>query len=155
MAVEVNTRVLAQKRRPRWGDVVHVLGARPNFVKMASVIAALEAFPGIRQRFVHTGQHYDPRLSDEILADLELPPPDVFLGVGSGSHGAQTARALEGVERVLRQERPALVCVAGDVNSTLAGALAAAKLGIRIAHIEAGLRSYDWTMPEEINRVLT
>jgi UDP-N-acetylglucosamine 2-epimerase (non-hydrolysing) len=135
--------------------VLHVVGARPNFVKMAPVIAALKAFPNVHQRVVHTGQHYDPRLSADILADLEVPALDVFLGVGSGSHGAQTARALEGVERVLLEERPALVCVAGDVNSTLAGALAAAKLGIRIAHVEAGLRSYDWTMPEEINRVLT
>jgi UDP-N-acetylglucosamine 2-epimerase (non-hydrolysing) len=154
MAVEVNTHVLAQAtERPR--DVLHVVGARPNFVKMAPVIAALEAFPNLRQRVVHTGQHYDPCLSAEVLADLELAAPGSFLGVGSGSHGAQTARALEGVERVLLQERPALVCVAGDVNSTLAGALAAAKLGIPIAHVEAGLRSYDWTMPEEINRVIT
>jgi UDP-N-acetylglucosamine 2-epimerase (non-hydrolysing) len=136
-------------------DVVHVVGARPNFVKMAPVIAALGAYPHIRQRIVHTGQHYDPQLSAEILTDLELRPPNVFLGVGSGTHGAQTARALEGVERVLLEAPPSLVCVAGDVNSTLAGALAAAKLGIPIAHIEAGLRSFDWTMPEEINRVVT
>jgi UDP-N-acetylglucosamine 2-epimerase (non-hydrolysing) len=150
MAVKVNTRVGSHG-----SDVVHVVGARPNFVKMAPVIAALSAYPHIRQRVVHTGQHYDADLSGQILADLELPPPDVFLGVGSGPHGAQTARTLEGVERVLLQQRPALVCVAGDVNSTLAGALAAAKLGIPIAHVEAGLRSFDWTMPEEINRVLT
>jgi UDP-N-acetylglucosamine 2-epimerase (non-hydrolysing) len=136
-------------------EVVHVIGARPNFVKMAPVIAALGAYPHIRQRIVHTGQHYDLRLSGEILADLDLRPPDVFLGVGSGTHGVQTARTLEGVERVLLEAPPSLVCVAGDVNSTLAGALAAAKLGIPIAHVEAGLRSFDWTMPEEINRVLT
>jgi UDP-N-acetylglucosamine 2-epimerase (non-hydrolysing) len=154
MAVNVNTRVVTRSG-PRPRVVVHIVGARPNFVKMAPVIAALEAYPHVRQRVVHTGQHYDPRLSADILADLELPPPDVFLGVGSGPHGMQTARTLEGVEDVLLREPPALVCVAGDVNSTLAGALAAAKLGISIAHVEAGLRSFDWTMPEEINRVLT
>jgi UDP-N-acetylglucosamine 2-epimerase (non-hydrolysing) len=137
------------------GTVVHVVGARPNFVKMAPVIAVLEERGDVAQRIVHTGQHYDERMSLEILSDLELPEPAVFLGVGSGTHGAQTARALEAVERVLIQEQPDLVCVGGDVNSTLAVALAAAKLRIPIAHVEAGLRSFDWTMPEEINRVLT
>jgi UDP-N-acetylglucosamine 2-epimerase (non-hydrolysing) len=137
------------------GSVVHVVGARPNFVKMAPVIAALEERGDVEQRVVHTGQHYDERMSSEMLTDLEFPEPDIFLGVGSGTHGAQTARALEAFERVLLDEKPDLVCVGGDVNSTLAVALAAAKLGIPIAHVEAGLRSYDWTMPEEINRVLT
>jgi UDP-N-acetylglucosamine 2-epimerase (non-hydrolysing) len=136
-------------------DVVHVVGARPNFVKMAPVIRALDSYAGITQRIVHTGQHYDERMSAEILTDLRFPAPDLFLGVGSGHHGAQTARALEAFERVLLEERPALVCVGGDVNSTLAVALAAAKLGVPVAHIEAGLRSFDWTMPEEINRVVT
>jgi UDP-N-acetylglucosamine 2-epimerase (non-hydrolysing) len=148
--VKVNTHVGSHG-----SDVVHIVGARPNFVKMAPVIAALSAYPHIRQRVLHTGQHYDAQLSDDIITDLDLPAPDVFLGVGSGPHGAQTGRTLEGVERVLMKECPALVCVAGDVNSTLAGALAAAKLGIPIAHVEAGLRSFDWSMPEEINRVLT
>jgi UDP-N-acetylglucosamine 2-epimerase (non-hydrolysing) len=137
------------------GSVVHVVGARPNFVKMAPVIAALEERGDVAQRIVHTGQHYDERMSAEMLSDLEFPEPDIFLGVGSGTHGAQTARALEAFERVLLEEEPDLVCVGGDVNSTLAVALAAAKLGIPIAHVEAGLRSFDWTMPEEINRVLT
>jgi len=137
------------------GCVVQVVGARPNFVKMAPVIAALEDRPEVTQRVVHTGQHYDERMSAEMLADLGFPEPDIFLGVGSGPHGAQTARVLEAFERLLLEERPDLVCVGGDVNSTLAVALAAAKLGVPVAHVEAGLRSFDWTMPEEINRVLT
>jgi UDP-N-acetylglucosamine 2-epimerase (non-hydrolysing) len=138
-----------------YGCVVQVVGARPNFVKMAPVIAALADRPEVTQRVVHTGQHYDERLSAEMLSDLGFPEPDVFLGVGSGPHGAQTARVLEAFERLLLDERPDLVCVGGDVNSTLAVTLAAAKLGIQVAHVEAGLRSFDWTMPEEINRVLT
>jgi UDP-N-acetylglucosamine 2-epimerase (non-hydrolysing) len=138
-----------------WVSVVQVVGARPNFVKMAPVIAALEDRPEVAQRVVHTGQHYDARMSDEMLSDLGFPEPDVFLGVGSGPHGAQTARVLEAFEQLLLAEPPDLVCVGGDVNSTLAVTLAAAKLGIPVAHVEAGLRSFDWTMPEEINRVLT
>jgi UDP-N-acetylglucosamine 2-epimerase (non-hydrolysing) len=137
------------------GCVVQVVGARPNFVKMAPVIRALGVRPEVTQRVVHTGQHYDARMSDEMLSDLGFPEPDVFLGVGSGPHGAQTARVLEAFEALLLDERPDLVCVGGDVNSTLAVTLAAAKLGIPVAHVEAGLRSFDWTMPEEINRVLT
>jgi UDP-N-acetylglucosamine 2-epimerase (non-hydrolysing) len=137
------------------GTVVHVVGARPNFVKMAPVISALDERDDVVQRIVHTGQHYDERMSAEMLSDLEFPEPDVFLGVGSGTHGVQTARALEAFEGVLLEERPDLVCVGGDVNSTLAVALAAAKLGIPVAHVESGLRSFDWTMPEEINRILT
>jgi UDP-N-acetylglucosamine 2-epimerase (non-hydrolysing) len=135
--------------------VVHAVGARPNFVKMAPVVQALAARGGFEQRIVHTGQHYDPVLSDEILADLDFPPPTDFLGVGSGSHGEQTARTLESFERILLSDRPDLVVVSGDVNSTLACALGAAKLGIAVAHVESGLRSGDWSMPEEINRVLT
>jgi UDP-N-acetylglucosamine 2-epimerase (non-hydrolysing) len=137
------------------GNVVQVVGARPNFVKMAPVIAALEERADVAQRIVHTGQHYDARMSEEMLSDLDFPEPDVFLGVGSGTHGAQTARALEAFEALLLEDLPDLVCVGGDVNSTLAAALAAAKLGVPVAHIESGLRSFDWTMPEEINRVLT
>jgi UDP-N-acetylglucosamine 2-epimerase (non-hydrolysing) len=135
--------------------IVHAVGARPNFVKMAPVIEALRGVPGFRQHVVHTGQHYDQRLSDEVLTDLELPAPDVFLGVGSGPHGEQTGKALIAFERVLEETRPDLVVVGGDVNSTLACGLAAAKLSIPLAHVEAGLRSNDWSMPEEINRVLT
>ena len=135
--------------------IVHVIGARPNFVKMAPVVAALERRQTFRQVIVHTGQHYDSRMSDEVLADLEFPEVDVFLGVGSGTHGVQTAKVLSAFEKVLIDTEPDVVLVAGDVNSTLACALAASKLGIAIAHLEAGLRSFDWSMPEEVNRVLT
>ena len=133
--------------------VCFVVGARPNFMKAAPVMRALEA-QGIRVLLVHTGQHYDAEMSDIFLRQLGLPTPDVFLGVGSGTHAEQTARALVGVEGVLLEEQPALVVVPGDVNSTLAGALAAVKLQIPVAHLEAGLRSYDRTMPEEHNRVI-
>jgi UDP-N-acetylglucosamine 2-epimerase (non-hydrolysing) len=136
-------------------EMIHVVGARPNFVKMAPVIDALARHDDVSQLIVHTGQHYDERMSAEMLSDLGLPEPDVFLGVGSGTHGSQTGRALIAFEEVLLDRRPDLVCAGGDVNSTLAVALAAAKLGIPVAHVEAGLRSFDWTMPEEINRVLT
>jgi UDP-N-acetylglucosamine 2-epimerase (non-hydrolysing) len=135
--------------------IVHTVGARPNFVKVAPVIEALGAKGGISQVVVHTGQHYDERMSAEVLGDLGLPEPQVFLGIGSGLHGEQTGRALGAFERALLELRPDLVLVAGDVNSTLACALAAAKLRIPVGHIEAGLRSFDWTMPEEINRTLT
>ena len=122
---------------------------------MAPVIAALEQRRAFRQIVVHTGQHYDSRMSDEVLADLDFPDVDVFLGVGSGTHGVQTAKVLSEFEKVLIEVEPEVVVVAGDVNSTLACALAASKLGIAIAHVEAGLRSFDWSMPEEVNRVLT
>ncbi|MDA0180302.1 UDP-N-acetylglucosamine 2-epimerase (non-hydrolyzing) [Solirubrobacter phytolaccae] len=138
-----------------YDTIVHVVGARPNFVKMAPVISALERRGAFRQVIVHTGQHYDARMSDEILADLEFPVPDRFLKIGSGAHGEQTAKVLVAFEEVLRDEQPVAVVVAGDVNSTLGCALAAAKHGIPVAHVEAGLRSFDWGMPEEVNRVLT
>jgi UDP-N-acetylglucosamine 2-epimerase (non-hydrolysing) len=136
-------------------SAVFVVGARPNFVKTGPVVDALAAYPSVTPLVVHTGQHYDRALSEEILADLGFASPDRHLGVGSGTHAEQTARTLVEVERVLLEERPGLVVVSGDVNATLAGALAAAKLSIPVAHIESGLRSRDWTMPEEINRVLT
>ena len=138
------------------GRVCFVVGARPNFMKAAPVLRALRSIaPATEPLLVHTGQHYDAAMSDVFLDELELPVPDVFLNVGSGSHGEQTARALVGVEAVLIEHEPSLVVVSGDVNSTLAGALAAAKLRIPVAHIEAGLRSFDPTMPEEHNRRLT
>jgi UDP-N-acetylglucosamine 2-epimerase (non-hydrolysing) len=140
-------------RPPR--KIVHAIGARPNFVKVAPVVDALADASGIRQVIVHTGQHYDVSLSSDVLDDLGFPEPHHFLGVGSGMHGEQTAKVLIAFERVLNEERPDLVVVAGDVNSTLACALAAVKLEIAVAHIESGLRSRDWTMPEEVNRVLT
>ncbi|MDX6511263.1 MAG: hypothetical protein QOE36_767 [Gaiellaceae bacterium] len=136
--------------------VCFVVGARPNFMKAAPVYRALEALELDRGLFlVHTGQHYSAEMSDIFVSELGMPLPEVFLGIGAGTHAEQTARALIGVEQVLVARRPALVVVSGDVNSTLAAALAAAKLGIPIAHIEAGLRSFDGTMPEEHNRRLT
>ena len=136
--------------------ILHVLGTRPNFVKTAPVISALsEAMPATDQVIVHTGQHYDRMMSDVFFEELAVPRPDHWLEVGSGSHAVQTARVMERLEPVLIEEEPDLVMVPGDVNSTLAAALTAVKLGIEVAHLEAGLRSWDRTMPEEVNRVLT
>ena len=135
--------------------IVYVVGARPNLIKMAPVLRELRVrLPDVRHVLVHTGQHYDREMSEIFFEEIGLPEPDYLLGVGSASHGAQTGRALEQIETVLMDESPQLLVVAGDVNSTLAGALAAAKLDIPIAHIESGLRSFDRTMPEEINRIL-
>ena len=131
-----------------------VVGARPNFMKVAPVYRAL-ARAGHAARIVHTGQHYDQNMSQLFFEDLGLPRPAVNLGVGSASHAVQTARVMEGYEKVASETRPELVIVAGDVNSTLACALVAAKLEIKVGHVEAGLRSFDRSMPEEINRVLT
>jgi UDP-N-acetylglucosamine 2-epimerase (non-hydrolysing) len=135
--------------------ILHIVGARPNFMKMAPIIAALKKREGVRQVLVHTGQHYDAKMSDVFFQDLGMPEPDVHLGAGSGSHAQQTAKVMVEIEPVLLREQPDVVLVAGDVNSTVAVALTAAKLGFAVAHVEAGLRSRDWTMPEEVNRVLT
>lgn len=136
--------------------VINVVGARPNFMKAAPVVEEMKrrarAFAPL---LVHTGQHYDREMSDAFFRDLALPEPDVYLGVGSGSHAQQTAAVMTSFEPILERERPDWVLVVGDVNSTLACALVAAKLGVRVAHVEAGLRSRDRTMPEEINRILT
>jgi UDP-N-acetylglucosamine 2-epimerase (non-hydrolysing) len=135
--------------------LVHVVGTRPNFVKMAPVIAALRArFPDWHAPVVHTGQHYDRAMSEIFFDELGVPAPDHMLGVGSGSHGEQTARVIERLEPVLEAEAPDLVLVPGDVNSTLAAALCASKLGIAVAHVESGLRSFDRSMPEEVNRIV-
>jgi UDP-N-acetylglucosamine 2-epimerase (non-hydrolysing) len=134
--------------------LLHVTGARPNFPKAAPVIAALNGHD-VTQLLVHTGQHYDDAMSEVFFRQLRLPRPDVNLGVGSGRQGRQTAQILERLEDLFLERRPDLVIVYGDVNSTVAAALVAAKLGITLAHVEAGLRSFDRTMPEEINRVVT
>jgi len=135
--------------------ILHVVGARPNFMKIAPVLRALEGAARTENVLLHSGQHYDHTMSDTFFADLGIRRPDVNLGVGSGTHGAQTADVLRGTEAVLQQGRWDYVIVVGDVNSTLAAALAAVKLGIPVAHVEAGLRSKDRRMPEEINRILT
>src|SRR3954451_22203222 len=134
----------------------YVVGTRPNFMKTAPVLAAMrERASEDRHVLIHTGQHYDDAMSKIFFEQLHVPAPDHYLGVGSGSHGAQTARILEETERLFMDDPPDLVVVPGDVNSTLAAALAASKLDIPVAHLEAGLRSFDRTMPEELNRLLT
>jgi len=141
--------------------IITIVGARPQFIKAGVVSRAIQAFNlrvekrRIREILVHTGQHYDYLMDKVFFEELELPRPDYHLGVGSGSHGRQTGIMLERIETVLQEEKPEVVMVYGDTNSTLSGALAAAKLNIPVAHVEAGLRSYNRTMPEEINRLLT
>jgi UDP-GlcNAc3NAcA epimerase len=135
--------------------IVTIVGARPQFIKAAVVTRELAGRTDVREVLVHTGQHYDDSMSRIFFEQLGLPEPDFNLGIGSGPHGAQTGRMLEAVETVMLKEKPDWVLVYGDTNSTLAGALAAAKLGLPLAHVEAGLRSYQRAMPEEINRVLT
>lgn len=140
----------------RFSKIILVAGARPNFMKVAPLLQELRKYPEVfRPRLIHTGQHYDADMSDVFFQELGLPQPDRFLGVGSGSHAEQTAKIMVAFEQVCLEERPDLVVVAGDVNSTMACALTAKKLCIPVAHVEAGLRSRDWTMPEEINRVVT
>jgi UDP-N-acetylglucosamine 2-epimerase (non-hydrolysing) len=138
------------------GPIACVVGARPNYMKMAPILRAFAAqVPPLPTLLVHTGQHYDNDMNDRLFADLRLPSPDINLGVGSGTHAAQTADVMRRFEPVLDERRPSCVVVVGDVNSTLACSLVAAKKGIPVAHVEAGLRSFDRRMPEEINRVLT
>ena len=135
--------------------VLHVVGARPNFMKVAPVLNALRAHRHVVQILVHTGQHYDANMSDVFFEQLGIPAPDVNLAVGSGSHARQTAEIMMRLEPVVLDGKPDIVLVYGDVNSTVAAALVCAKLGVRVGHVEAGLRSFDRTMPEEINRLVT
>jgi UDP-N-acetylglucosamine 2-epimerase (non-hydrolysing) len=134
--------------------IVHVVGARPNFMKMAPVFNALKKYPA-KQLIIHTGQHYSQNMSDIFFEELGINPPDINLQVGSGSHANQVAQIMMKFEEVMLKENPDLIVVYGDVNSTMAAALVGAKLGIKIAHVEAGLRSFDLSMPEEINRIVT
>ncbi len=135
--------------------IAAVVGARPNFVKIAPIMAALRGHPEAAATLIHTGQHYDVQMSQAFFSDLEIPTPDVNLDVRSDTAVSQTAEVMKRLEPVLVAKRPDVVVVVGDVNSTLAAALAASKLAIPVAHVEAGLRSFDRTMPEEVNRVLT
>src|ERR671924_2338652 len=135
--------------------ILHVVGARPNFMKVAPVMAALGQDTTWSQTLVHTGQHYDANMTDIFFQQLALPVPDVNLGVGSGSHAQQTAQIMARFEPIVLDRQPDLVLVYGDVNSTVAAALVCAKLLVPVGHVEAGLRSFDRTMPEEINRLLT
>jgi UDP-N-acetylglucosamine 2-epimerase (non-hydrolysing) len=135
--------------------ILHVVGARPNLMKVAPVLSALKQYSKIKQSLIHTGQHYDTNMSDVFFEQLAIPAPDVNLGVGSGSHARQTAEIMTRFEPVVVERKPDLVLVYGDVNSTVATALVCSKLLIQVGHVEAGLRSFDRAMPEEINRLLT
>jgi UDP-N-acetylglucosamine 2-epimerase (non-hydrolysing) len=135
--------------------ILHAVGARPNLMKVAPVLSALRQYPKIKQTLIHTGQHYDTNMSDVFFQQLEIPAPDINLGVGSGSHARQTADIMTRFEPVVLERKPDLVLVYGDVNSTVAVALVCSKLLIRVGHVEAGLRSFDRSMPEEINRLVT
>ena len=135
--------------------IINIVGARPNFMKIAPLMAAYSATDKIKPLLVHTGQHYDSTMSDLFFSELGIPQPDLNLGVGSGSHAKQTAQIMTSFEPVLLEHKPDAVLVVGDVNSTIACGLVAVKLGIKLIHVEAGLRSFDRTMPEEINRLLT
>src|SRR2546426_1597789 len=135
--------------------LLHVVGARPNFMKAAPVCRALSARSGVKQTLIHTGQHYDNNMSDIFFSQLAMPTPDVNLEVGSGSHAQQTSEVMRRFEPIVQERKPDMVLVYGDVNSTVAAALVCAKLCLPIAHVEAGLRSFDRTMPEEVNRLVT
>ena len=136
--------------------VIGVVGARPNFMKMDPILRAMDDYPDeLSYSLVHTGQHYDESMSEVFFGDLGMRKPDIDLGVGSGSHASQTAKVMLALEPIIVEHEPDLVIVVGDVNSTVAAALTTAKLNVPIAHVEAGLRSFDWKMSEEINRVVT
>ena len=133
--------------------IVAVVGARPNFMKIAPVMWEVQRRTGVDAYLVHTGQHYDQKMSETFFEQLHIPRPNIDLGVGSGSHAVQTAEVMKRIEPVIAEQKPDVLMVVGDVNSTIAAALTAVKMGVPVAHVEAGLRSYDRTMPEEINRV--
>ena len=135
--------------------ILHVVGARPNLMKVAPVLSALKQHSKVKQTLIHTGQHYDTNMSDVFFQQLEIPAPDVNLGVGSGSHARQTADIMTRFEPIVLERKPDLVLVYGDVNSTVAATLVCSKLLIQVGHVEAGLRSFDREMPEEINRLVT
>jgi UDP-N-acetylglucosamine 2-epimerase (non-hydrolysing) len=135
--------------------VIQVVGARPNFMKVAPLHRAIQKLAGWTSKIVHTGQHFDAKMSDVFFTQLELPTPDFFLGIGGGSHTEVTAKIMIAFEKIVEAEKPDLIIVVGDVTSTLACTLVAIKMGIKVAHVEAGLRSFDRTMPEELNRILT
>jgi len=135
--------------------VMNVIGARPNMMKIAPIVEAMRRHSGIEQILIHTGQHYDEKMSQVFFDELGIPKPDIYLGVGSGSHAEQTAKIMIAFEQILLEQRPDIVLVVGDVNSTMACAITAAKLMVPVGHVEAGLRSYDRAMPEEINRIVT
>jgi UDP-N-acetylglucosamine 2-epimerase (non-hydrolysing) len=135
--------------------VIQVVGARPNFMKVAPLHRAIQKLAGWTSMIVHTGQHFDAKMSDVFFTQLELPKPDFFLGIGGGSHTEVTAKIMVAFEKIVEAEKPDLIIVVGDVTSTLACTLVAIKMGIKVAHVEAGLRSFDRTMPEELNRILT
>jgi UDP-N-acetylglucosamine 2-epimerase (non-hydrolysing) len=135
--------------------VIQVVGARPNFMKVAPLHRAIQKLTGWTSKIVHTGQHFDAKMSDVFFTQLELPEPDFFLGIGGGSHTEVTAKIMVAFEKIVEAEKPDLIIVVGDVTSTLACTLVAIKMGIKVAHVEAGLRSFDRTMPEELNRLLT
>ncbi|MCX6194919.1 MAG: UDP-N-acetylglucosamine 2-epimerase (non-hydrolyzing) [Cytophagales bacterium] len=135
--------------------VIQVVGARPNFMKVAPLHRAIQKLAGWTSKIVHTGQHFDAKMSDVFFTQLELPKPDFFLGIGGGSHTEVTAKIMVAFEKIVETEKPDLIIVVGDVTSTLACTLVAIKMGIKVAHVEAGLRSFDRTMPEELNRILT
>lgn len=154
-----------EERQPGFSKWILVAAARPNFMKVAPLIRAIQAYNekhkentgsmAIQSILVHTGQHYDDNMSDAFFRDLKIPRPDIHMGIGSGTHAEQTGNVMIAFEKILMVEKPDVVIVVGDVNSTVACTLAAAKLHIKVAHIEAGLRSFDRTMPEEINRIVT
>jgi UDP-GlcNAc3NAcA epimerase len=135
--------------------VLSVLGARPQFIKAAAVSRAINKADGINEKIIHTGQHFDVNMSDVFFKEMNIPKPDYMLNINSLSHGAMTGRMLEGIEKAIIKEEPDIVMVYGDTNSTISGALAAKKLHVKVAHVEAGLRSYNIKMPEEVNRILT